>query len=115
MWRSLLLLRRADLEFPVATQYLDDSCVLPWIECLGRTYRHEREVCGTRIEPRHSRRLYADLGEGMKNPKNIQEPQHYSDDRDGVQDGLDGSCHRDETVYQPKENPNHNQDQEYVK
>jgi hypothetical protein len=82
---------------------------------LPRTAAAAPVLCATRVEPRHSRRLYADLGEGMKNPKNIQEPQHYSDDRDGVQDGLDGSCHRDETVYQPKENPNHNQDQEYVK
>ena len=51
----------------------------------------------------------------MKKPKNIQEPQNYGNDRDGIQDRLDGSCHRDVTVHQPEENPNHDQDQEYVK
>ena len=86
MWRFPLPLRRAELEFPVATTYMDDSCVLPWIECLGRTYRHEREVCVTRVEPRQSRRLNADPGDGMKNPKNIQEPQNHGNDRNGIQD-----------------------------
>jgi len=51
----------------------------------------------------------------MKKSKNIQEPQNYDNDRDGIQDRLDGSCHWDETVNQPEENPNHDQDQEYVK
>jgi len=50
----------------------------------------------------------------MENPKNIQEPQNYENDRDGIQDRLDGSCHRDETVYQPEEYSNHDQNQEYV-
>jgi hypothetical protein len=51
----------------------------------------------------------------MKQSKDIQEPQNYEDDRDGVQDRLDGSRHRDVTVNQPEEDPNHDQDQEYVK
>jgi hypothetical protein len=72
-------------------------------------------LCATRAEPRHSRPLYADPGEGMKKSKNIQEPQNYENDHDGIQDRLDGACHRDETVNQPEENPNHDQDQEYVK
>jgi hypothetical protein len=50
----------------------------------------------------------------MEDPKNIQEPQNYENDRDGIQDRLDGSGHRDETVNQPEENSNDDQDQEYV-
>jgi hypothetical protein len=56
-----------------------------------------------------------DPGKGMKKSKNIQEPQDHDNDRNAIQDRLDGSCHRDETVNQPEENPNHDQDQEYVK
>jgi len=81
---------------------------------LSRTAAAAPVLCATRVEPRNSRPLYADPGEGMENPKNIQEPQNYENDRDGIQDRLDGSCHRDETVYQPEENPNHDQDQEDV-
>ena len=51
----------------------------------------------------------------MKKSKNIQEPQDHDNDRDDIQDRLDGSCHRDETVNQPEENPNHDQDQKYLK
>jgi hypothetical protein len=51
----------------------------------------------------------------MKESKDIQEPQDDENDRDGVQDRLDGRCHRDVTVDQPEENPNHNQDQKYMK
>jgi hypothetical protein len=53
--------------------------------------------------------------EGMEKSKNIQEPQNYENDHDSIQDRLDGACHRDETVNQPEENPNHDQGQEYVK
>jgi hypothetical protein len=51
----------------------------------------------------------------MKESKDIQKPQDYEDDRDGVQDRLDGSCHRDVTVDEPEENSSHDQDQEDVK
>jgi hypothetical protein len=70
-------------------------------------------LCATRAEPRHSPHVHP--REGMEKPKNIQEPQNHENDHDGIQDRLDGSCHRDETVNQPEENPNHDQDQEYLK
>jgi hypothetical protein len=73
------------------------------------------QLPATRDETRRSRPLYADPGDGMKQSENIQEPQNYDDDRDGIQDRLDGSCHRDVTVNQPEEYPNDDQDQEYVK
>ena len=56
-----------------------------------------------------------DHGEGIEKSKNIQEPQNYDNDRDSIQDRLDGSGHGDITVNQPEENPNHDQGQEYVK
>jgi len=45
----------------------------------------------------------------MKNSKNIQEPQNHHDDHDRVQDGFNGSRHWDESINQPKENANHDQ------
>jgi hypothetical protein len=50
----------------------------------------------------------------MKKSKNIQEPQDHGNDHDGVQDRLDGARHGDETVNQPEEYPNHDQDHEDV-
>jgi hypothetical protein len=66
-----------------------------------------------RAEPRHS--PHVDPGEGMKKSKNIQEPQNHENDHDSIQDRLNGSCHWYEVIDQPEENPNHDQDQEYVK
>ena len=40
----------------------------------------------------------------MKQPKNIQQPQHYSNDNDAVQTRLDGSLHWNEAIDQPQEN-----------
>jgi hypothetical protein len=51
----------------------------------------------------------ADPGEGMENPKNIQEPQDSEYDHDCVQEGLDGSCHGNEVVHQPEQNTNHDE------
>jgi len=54
MWRFLLPLRRAEVEFPVATQHLDDASVLamdrmPWPHTSPRTpcLRHPRNATGT--------------------------------------------------------------------
>jgi len=51
----------------------------------------------------------------MKKSKNIQEPQNHENDHDSIQDRLNGSCHWYEVIDQPEENPNHDEDQEYVK
>jgi hypothetical protein len=45
----------------------------------------------------------------MKEPKHIQEPQHHSNDYNGVQDRLDTACHGDEAIHQPQEDANDNQ------
>jgi hypothetical protein len=45
----------------------------------------------------------------MKESKYIQEPQHYANDNDGVQDRLDASCHGNETIHQPQEDTNDDQ------
>jgi hypothetical protein len=48
-------------------------------------------------------------GEGMKESKDIQEPQDYKNDHDSIQDRLDGSCHRNEAVDEPEKNTHHDQ------
>ena len=39
----------------------------------------------------------------MEQFKNIHQPQNYRDDYNAIQNGLDGSLHWDESVYQPEE------------
>jgi len=51
----------------------------------------------------------ADAGEGVKQSKYIQEPQHHADDHDCVQDRLDAACHGDEPIHQPQEDSNYDQ------
>jgi hypothetical protein len=43
----------------------------------------------------------ADSREGMEQSKYVEEPQHYANDHDRVQDGLDAAGHGDELVHQP--------------
>jgi hypothetical protein len=50
-----------------------------------------------------------DPGERMKDSKNVQEPQHNTNDHDCVQNGLDRSLHGYEAVDQPKQNTHHDQ------
>jgi len=50
-----------------------------------------------------------DPGEGMQDSKNIQEPQNYRDDHNGVQDRLNRARHRYEAVDEPEENTHHDQ------
>ena len=47
----------------------------------------------------------------MKKSKHILKPQHYSDDHDGIQDGLDRSLHWYEAVDQPKHDAYHDQNE----
>jgi hypothetical protein len=50
-----------------------------------------------------------DPGKGMKQPKNIQDPQNHRNNHDAVQNGLDGSLHGNETIHQPQEDTHHDQ------
>jgi len=43
----------------------------------------------------------ADVRQGMKQPKNIQEPEHDGNHHDAVQDGLDVALHGDKAIHQP--------------
>jgi hypothetical protein len=45
----------------------------------------------------------------VEQAKYVKEPQHYANDDDGVQDGLDTACHGDETIHQPQEDANDDQ------
>jgi hypothetical protein len=51
----------------------------------------------------------------MKESKHIQEPQHHSNDHNGVQDRLDTACHGNEAIHQPQEDANDNQSEYYLK
>jgi hypothetical protein len=57
----------------------------------------------------------ADIGEAVKHSKHIQKPQHYDDDHDRIQDGLDRSLHGYESVDQPKQNTHDDQNHQYLK
>jgi hypothetical protein len=46
----------------------------------------------------------------MNHSKYIQEPEHNNYDHDGVQNGLDASCHGNEAIHQPQEDAYHDQD-----
>jgi hypothetical protein len=50
-----------------------------------------------------------DIGNVVKQTKDIQEPQDDSNDHNAVQDGLDGRLHRDEAIHQPEQNTHSNQ------
>jgi hypothetical protein len=51
-----------------------------------------------------------DSGERTENSKNAQEPQDNGNDHDGIQDHLDGTRHRDESVDEPEKNANYDKD-----
>jgi hypothetical protein len=42
-----------------------------------------------------------DVGEIIENTENVQEPQNHDNDHNGIQNGLDGSRHGDESVDKP--------------
>jgi hypothetical protein len=48
-------------------------------------------------------------GQGVKQSKNIQQPQNDGDDYHAVQDGLDLSLHGDEAIHQPQEDTYYDQ------
>jgi hypothetical protein len=47
--------------------------------------------------------------EVMNQSKYIQEPEHHTDDYDGIQDRLDAARHGDEAIHQPQQNANYDQ------
>jgi hypothetical protein len=51
----------------------------------------------------------ADSREGVEQSKYVEEPQHYANDDDSVQDRLDASGHGDETIHQPQQNADYDQ------
>jgi len=46
-------------------------------------------------------------GQRTEQSKNIQQPQNHGDDYHAIQNGLNGSLHWDESIYQPQENTYH--------
>jgi hypothetical protein len=54
------------------------------------------------------------MREGIKQSKHIEKPQDHRDDDNAVQDGLNRSLHRDETIDQPEQNTDNNQDHNYL-
>jgi hypothetical protein len=50
-----------------------------------------------------------DAGKGMKEPKDVQDPQNHGNHHDAVQDGLDGGLHGDEAIHQPQQNAHYYQ------
>ena len=53
----------------------------------------------------------ADSRECVEESKRVHEPQHDTDNDDRVQDGLDGSLHRNETIHEPQQNAHDDQGQ----
>ena len=45
----------------------------------------------------------------VKEPEYVQQPQHYGDDYNAVENRLYGSLHGDEAIYQPQQDTHHYQ------
>jgi hypothetical protein len=50
-----------------------------------------------------------DIGEGMEQSKDIEEPQNHENDHESIQDRLNGARHRNEAIDEPEKNTNHDQ------
>ncbi|MGB8476008.1 MAG: hypothetical protein WCE61_18155 [Candidatus Acidiferrum sp.] len=51
----------------------------------------------------------------MENSKNVQKPQHHTNDHHGIQDGFNRSLHWYEAVDQPEQNTHYDQNDHYLK
>jgi hypothetical protein len=51
----------------------------------------------------------ANMGKGMKKPKNVENPQNDSDHDDGIQNRLDRPLHRNKVIDKPKQNTHDDQ------
>ena len=56
-----------------------------------------------------------DPGQGMKQSENVQEPQNYGDHNDAVEDGFDRALHGDESVHQPQQDTDHDENFQNLK
>jgi hypothetical protein len=54
-------------------------------------------------------RANVNAGKGMKQPKDIQQPQDDRNDNDAIQNGLDRSLHGNEAIHQPQQDANYNE------
>jgi hypothetical protein len=65
-------------------------------------------IVQTRLGP------HADVGQGMKQSKDVQKPQDHDNYDDRIQDGLDRSLHRYQ-VDQPEQDTDYNESYQYLK
>jgi hypothetical protein len=66
------------------------------------------------LHPHHRLRTNVDSGKGIKESKNIQDPQNHGNDHDAVQDRFDGSLHGNEAIHQPQEDTHHDENFEQL-
>jgi hypothetical protein len=83
--------------------------VSPWqmsamLHCIDLVLRHSHR----RVSMCQASRSNVDPGEGMKQPKGVQQPQNHNDNHYAIQNGLDGCLHRNKAIHQPQENTHHN-------
>jgi len=57
---------------------------------------------------------HVNRGEGTQKSKNAQKPQDNGNDHNGIHDRLDGARHRDESVDEPENNTNYDQDHHHL-
>ena len=68
----------------------------------------------TRISANLRLLAYADMRHGVEKPKYIAEPPQDRDDNNGIQNRLNGACHRDELVNQPQNYAHNDQSEHYL-
>jgi hypothetical protein len=76
------------------------DCCFPFMACKSSLYRSSQGA----------ERSDTDMRERMKHSKNIQQPQNDANHDDRVQNGLDASRHGNETIHEPEQNPDYDQD-----
>jgi hypothetical protein len=48
-------------------------------------------------------------GQRVKEPEYVQKPQHYGNDHNAVENGLDGSLHGDKPIHQPQQDADYDE------
>ena len=54
------------------------------------------------------------MGEGVKEPEDVEEPEDDGDHNNTVEDGLDGALHGNEAIHQPEQDANRDENQDNV-
>jgi len=92
---------------PATLRMWRESCPRSWIPVRGAQIFRLRS-----IRPR----LLSDAepGEGVEQSKYVEEPHHHANDDDRVQDRFNGTCHWDESVNQPQDDPYDDQGKQYL-